>query len=47
MCDGINIRDAWKPEMGGWLTVLAKKKIPLGALSTGAYLLAKAGLLEG
>ena len=47
VCGGINIRDAWKPEMGGWLTVLSKKKIPLGALSTGAYLLAKAGLLEG
>jgi transcriptional regulator GlxA family with amidase domain len=47
VCGGIKIRDAWKPNMGGWLQMLAKKKIPLGALSTGSYLLAKAGLLEG
>jgi transcriptional regulator GlxA family with amidase domain len=47
VCGGIKIRDTWSPELGGWLKLLAKKGIPLGALSTGSYLLAKAGLLDG
>ena len=47
VCGGIRIRDAWSAELGGWLKMLAKKGIPLGGLSTGSYLLARAGLLEG
>jgi transcriptional regulator GlxA family with amidase domain len=47
VCGGVKIRDAWSPALGAWLNLLAKKGIPLGAVSTGAYLLAKAGLLDG
>ena len=47
VCAGINIREAWSPELGGWLKVLASRGVPVGALSTGSYLLAKAGLLDG
>jgi len=47
VCGGIKIRDTWLPELGAWLKVLANKGVPLGALSTGSYLLAKAGLLDG
>lgn len=47
VCGGVKIRDAWSPELGAWLKQMANKHIPLGAVSTGSYLLAKAGLLEG
>ncbi len=47
VCGGIEIQKAWQPELGNWLRILTKKGVPLGALSTGSYLLAKAGLLDG
>lgn len=47
VCGGVNIRSAWSHELGAWLRALSSKGIALGALSTGAYLLAKAGLLDG
>jgi transcriptional regulator GlxA family with amidase domain len=47
VCGGIKIRDAWSPELGNWLKVLANKGVAIGAVSNGSYLLAKAGLLDG
>ena len=47
VCGGTKIRDAWSSELGRWLKALANRGIPLGAMSTGSYLLAKAGLLDG
>lgn len=47
VCGGIKIREAWSPELGSWLKVLANKGVALGAVSNGSYLLAKAGLLDG
>lgn len=44
---GLKVRDAWSARLEAKLLHLAAEKIPLGALSTGAYLLAKAGLLDG
>ncbi len=47
VCGGPKIRNAWSPALGSWLRVLANKGVPLGAMSTGSYLLAKSGLLDG
>lgn len=44
---GLSIRAAWSARLGKWLNRWAKEGVPLGALSTGAYLLAKSGLLDG
>ena len=46
VCGGIKIRDACTPELRNWLKGLARRDIPLGALSAGAYILAKSGLLN-
>ncbi len=44
---GINIRRAWSPDLAEWLRHIAKSRIALAGLSTGSYLLAKSGLLDG
>lgn len=47
VCGGISIKQAWSPTLGDWLKRLNKKSVALGSLSTGSYLLARAGLLDG
>lgn len=47
VCGGINVKDAWRTEMGKWLISHTKKGSALGSLCTGSYILAKAGLLDG
>ena len=47
ICGGLNINQASNKEILLWLRKLANRKIKLGALCTGSYLLARAGLLEG
>jgi transcriptional regulator GlxA family with amidase domain len=47
VCGGINIDRASDKEVLLWLRKQANRKIKLGALCTGSYLLARAGLLEG
>ncbi len=47
ICGGLNIKDSWTPELGKWLNALERKKVALGSLCTGSYILAKAGLLGG
>ncbi len=44
---GTNIKQNWSIELGEQLKNIALNKTMLGALSTGPYLLAKAGVLDG
>ena len=46
VCGGVNVQDAVSPKMLQALRRLAERRVPLGALCTGGYALAKAGLLD-
>ena len=46
VCGGINIREAVSPALVTGLRRVAERRVPLGALCTGGYALAKAGLLD-
>jgi len=46
VCGGINIREAVTPALLTALRRLAERRVQLGALCTGGYALAKAGLLD-
>jgi transcriptional regulator GlxA family with amidase domain len=46
ICGGINVREAVSPALLAALRRLAERRIPLGALCTGGYALARAGLLD-
>ena len=47
VCGGVNVRDAVSPALVTALRRLASKRMPIGALCTGGYALAQAGLLDG
>jgi len=47
VCSGVDVSNLATPAVLGWLKMLAKNSVPLGALSTGAEILARAGLLDG
>jgi transcriptional regulator GlxA family with amidase domain len=46
VCGGVNIREAVSPALLSHLRRLAERRMPLGALCTGGYALARAGLLD-
>jgi transcriptional regulator GlxA family with amidase domain len=46
VCGGINVRDAVSPQLLSQLRRLAERRVALGALCTGGYALARAGLLD-
>jgi transcriptional regulator GlxA family with amidase domain len=46
VCGGINVRDAVSPALLTTLRRLADRRVALGALCTGGYALARAGLLD-
>jgi len=46
VCGGVNVQEAVSPKILAALRRLAERRIPLGALCTGGYALAKAGLLD-
>jgi AraC family transcriptional regulator, glycine betaine-responsive activator len=46
VCGGIDVREAVTPATLAALRRFAERRVPLGALCTGGYALAKAGLLE-
>ena len=47
VCGGNNIRHYWTNAIGEWLHQQRKKGTALGSLCTGAYILGRAGLLDG
>ncbi len=46
VCGGVNVQEAVSPRILSALRRLAERRVPLGALCTGGYALAKAGLLD-
>jgi transcriptional regulator GlxA family with amidase domain len=46
VCGGINVRETVSPALIRVLRRLAERRVPLGALCTGGYALARAGLLD-
>ena len=46
VCGGVDVQAAVSPKITAALRRAAERRIPLGALCTGGYALAKAGLLE-
>jgi AraC family transcriptional regulator, glycine betaine-responsive activator len=46
VCGGLNVQEAVSPKVLTVLRRLAERRVPLGALCTGGYALAKAGLLD-
>lgn len=47
VCTGVDPARFYKSRLLAWLRRLNREGVPLGAVSTGAYLLARAGLLDG
>jgi transcriptional regulator GlxA family with amidase domain len=47
VCGGVNVREAVSPALVAALRRLAARRLPLGAMCTGGYALAQAGLLDG
>ncbi|MDF1727999.1 MAG: GlxA family transcriptional regulator [Sulfitobacter sp.] len=47
VCTGIDVQDATTKRIIGWLRREARKGLVVGGLCTGAYTLARAGLLDG
>tara|TARA_R110002110_G_scaffold212290_7_gene425250 strand:- start:5969 stop:6973 length:1005 start_codon:yes stop_codon:yes gene_type:complete len=47
VCSGIDVQDATTKKILGWLRRESRKGLMVGGLCTGAYTLAKAGLLDG
>ena len=46
VCAGVHVKDSWNPPLGKALRRLACTSLPMGALCTGSYLLAKSGVLN-
>ena len=46
VCGGVDVQQAVSPKLLAALKRLAERRVPLGALCTGGYALAKAGLLD-
>jgi transcriptional regulator GlxA family with amidase domain len=46
VCGGVNVQEGVSPKILAGLRRLAERRVPLGALCTGGYALAKAGLLD-
>ncbi len=47
VCSGAEVRPIWVNTIGNWLRQKDSQGVSLGALCTGTYILAKAGLMDG
>lgn len=47
VCAGVRVKQACDRRLFGWLQRLARRRVPLGGLCTGPYILARAGVLDG
>jgi len=47
VCSGLKVDRTYSRDLAVWLRKMAQSKIAIGALCTGTYLLARAGLLDG
>lgn len=47
VCAGIDVKDVCERRLINWLRHMAGRKVTLGGLCTGPYILARAGLLDG
>ncbi|MGB7754995.1 MAG: GlxA family transcriptional regulator [Salinisphaera sp.] len=47
VCAGVRVKQACDRRLLGWLQHLARRRVPLGGLCTGPYILACAGVLDG
>jgi methylmalonyl-CoA mutase cobalamin-binding domain/chain len=47
VCAGVKVDRTYSKGLAAWLRKMAQRKIAIGALCTGTYLLARAGLLDG
>lgn len=47
LCGGVDIERSYDKALLFWIRKLAQQKIPIGAICTGSYLMALAGLLNG
>jgi len=47
LCSGVDVQRATSKRLLGWVRRVARQGVKIGGLCTGAYVLAKAGLLDG
>ena len=47
ICGGVNIENSYDKALLFWIRKLAQQNTPIGAICTGSYLMAQAGLLNG
>ncbi len=47
VCAGVDVKQACDRRLLSWLQRLARRRIPLGGVCTGPYILARAGVLDG
>jgi len=47
VCSGVEVQDQCDHDTLSWLRRMARRQVPLGAVCTGGYILARAGVLNG
>lgn len=47
VCSGVEVQEHVERDMLAWLSRLSRRRMPLGSICTGGYILARAGVLNG